>query len=213
MLEQHNTMSDGTTTSVESGKPTVSDLVNRYHSIGKRSVRAILDIGILLVEAEKQVEEGDLAEADLNEFYERINLRRDGATAKKYKAIGKKASMLESRIELIPNNWTTMAQLAQLEKDQFDRLVQDNILHPNVTWRAIEEHFVKPNQSAATHIGSTGAVKSEFLSFDFHLVKVDRRSDFARKLKSLFEEFEIDVGEKVISTLDRFIEEGAGGNA
>jgi hypothetical protein len=208
MLEHHNTMSDGTATSVESAKPTISELVNRYHSIGKRSVRAILDIGILLVEAEKQVEEGDLAEADLNEFYERINLRRDGSTAKKYKAIGKKASMLESRIELIPNNWTTMAQLAQLEKDQFDRLVQDNILHPGVTWRAIEDHFVKANQSVASHIGGIDAAKSEFLSFDFNRVKVDRRADFARKLKSLFEEFEVDVGEKVISTLEKFIEQG-----
>ena len=81
-------------------------------------------------------------------------------------------------------------------------------MHPYVTWEQIEAHFPKPNQSAASHIGGIDAEKSEFLSFDFNLGKVDGRADIAGKLKSLFEEFEVDVGEKLISTLEKFIERG-----
>jgi len=203
MLKQDDTTPDGAGASVGTEKPTVSSLVNRYRTIGKRSVRAILDMGVLF----RQAHEG-LEKADLEEFYREINLPPKGSTGKKYKAIGAKASLLEAHIELLPNDWTTIYELALLEKDQFDRLVRDNILHPDVTWRTIEDHFVKPNQSAADHIGAGNAAKSEILSFDFDLVEVDRRSDFARKLKNLFEEFEVDVGEKVISTLEKFIEQG-----
>ncbi len=203
MLEHHDTTSDGTAASVESGKPTVSDLVNRYHSIGKRSVRAILDMGILFFQAHEELEK-----EQLEEFYQEISLPPKGSTGKKYKAIGAKASLLEAHIDLLPNDWTTLYELALLEKDQFDRLVQDTILHPDVTLQAIKAHFAKPNLSAAGHIGAGDAAKSEILSFDFNLVAFPKRAAFARRLKGLFEEFEVEVGGELFSTLDRFIEQG-----
>lgn len=208
MLEPHDTTSEGVATSVRTKNPTVSDLVNRYHTIGKHSIGAILDTGILLFDADAQ-----LQDAELDEFYNEINIPRKGSTAKKYKAIGAKAFLLRTHIELLPNNWTTIYELALLEKDQFDRLVQDHILHPAVTLQAIKDHFKKPNQSVASHVGGSAVPRSEILSFDFNLVASARRSDFAKRLKGLFEEFEIDAGEELFSTLDRFIEEGAAGNA
>jgi hypothetical protein len=208
MLEHHNTMSDGTATSVESAKPTISELVNRYHSIGKRSVRSILDMGILFFQAHEELEK-----AELEEFYQEINLPPKGSTGKKYKAIGAKASLLEAHIDLLPNDWTTIYELTKLEKDQFDRLVQDNLLHPGVTQQAIKDHFKKPNQSAASHVGGSDAPRSQIVAFDFNLVAFPKRGAFAKRLKSLFEEFEVDAGEELFSTLEKFIEQGAAGDA
>lgn len=191
-----------------SGKPTVKDLVNRYRAIGKRSVRAILDLGILFSQAHAQLEKTELVE-----FYEKIGLPPKGSTGKKYKAIGAKASMLQAHIDLLPNDWTKLYELSLLETDQFDRLVQDGILCPDMTLQALKDHFKKPSQSSASHVGGSDSGRSEILAFNFNLVASSRRSDFARKLKCLFEEFEVDVGEELFSTLERFIEKGAGVDA
>ncbi len=203
MLKHDDSTSESTSALVGIEKPTVSQLVNRYHTIGKRSVRAILDLGVLFFQAHEE-----LKKAEVEEFYRAINLPPKGSTGKKYKAIGAKASLLEAHIDLLPNDWTTLYELALLEKDQFDRLVQDTILHPDVTLQAIKAHFAKPNLSAAGHIGAGDAAKSEILSFDFNLVAFPKRAAFARRLKGLFEEFEVEVGGELFSTLDRFIEQG-----
>lgn len=208
MLKHDDSTSESTSASVGIEKPTVSQLVNRYHAIGKRSVRAILDLGVLFFQAHEE-----LKKAEVEEFYREINLPPKGSTGKKYKAIGSKASLLEAHIDLLPNDWTTIYELALLEKDQFDRLVQDSILHPGVTLQAIKDHFRKPNSNTANHVGGSDTPRPEILAFDFNLVAASRRVAFAKRLKGLFEEFDVDVGEELFSTLGRFIEEGAADDA
>jgi hypothetical protein len=203
MVEHDDTTPDGIAASVRTEKPAVSDLVNRYWTIGKRSVRAIIETGTVFFDAYK------LGDDDFAVFHEQIKVALNGSTSKRFSKIGSKRSRLEKHIDRLPNNWTTIYELAALEDDQFQQLIDDDVLHRDVTWRAILGCFAKPSQNPSVHPGESLSQKPELFAFDWNRVALPRRSALAKKLKALFEEFEVYLDDAQCATLDSFIEQAA----
>src|ERR1700749_2297942 len=89
--------------------PTLDNFVERYRNLTQRSAADIIELGAVVLDAERT-----LNGPQLETFCERVKLKRKGATYRKHRAIGEAEAELRPLIGSLPSNWTTLYQLARL---------------------------------------------------------------------------------------------------
>jgi hypothetical protein len=125
----------------------------------------------------------DLGRRDRERFYADVKLDPKGSTVRKLMAIGQQLPRFQPYLNIIPNTWTTLYELARLEDEEFKMVVDSGVLHPLVTLREIDEVRGRPSTKP----------KQQFI-FNVDLYKIGtptRQAEFARRLEALVEEFGI----------------------
>ncbi len=118
-------------------------LADRYLAAGKKSVEQIFILAEVIVEAH-----AEFGETPLTTFYDHIDVEKDGATSKKLLKIGKEKTRFALFFHLLPNNWTTIYALATMEKDKFQRLIDDKILRPEATLKELKAHVTSKKKKS-----------------------------------------------------------------
>lgn len=170
----------------------IDDLVVRYYGFGKASVKGILG----LAETVRQAKD-ELGDKYLATFYERIKVKPDGSTYRKLIKIDSMRTRFEPVLDKLPNNWTTIYELAKLDDHEFRQLVDDDVLHPLVRWQTILDRFAKKRSAEDVEA-------PQRLILDITRVGTRRRRQFAEKLKALLDEFEVPLGKIQETTLESF---------
>jgi hypothetical protein len=158
----------------------VDQLVREYNDFAKSSSGNLLGLASTVLAAE------DLGRRDRERFYADVKLDPKGSTARKLMAIGQQLPRFQPYLNIIPNTWTTLYELARLEDEEFKIVVDSGVLHPLVTLREIDE--VR---------GRASAKPQQQQQFMFH-VDLNRigtqkvQADFVCKLKALLDEFGIE---------------------
>jgi hypothetical protein len=93
----------------------------------------------LVLEAEE-----DLPAEAHQRFFDRIRLPRNSATYRKVRKIAEEGDRLLKVADKLPDSWTTLYQLAKLQPQVFDELVQDDVLHPGITAADLRNVTEKP---------------------------------------------------------------------
>lgn len=109
----------------------VNSFVEQYRLFGKQSVRSLLDLCRLLVQAKEE-----LAPVDFSEFCRRCSLQESGGTFTKYKKIGDAYLRLIPHVENLPHAWTSLYDLATLSPEKFEEICPS--LNPHITASEIE---------------------------------------------------------------------------
>ena len=113
---------------------TISDYVNQYRHYAKKTVESVILLGKTICDAEKF-----LKKAEFDEFCVQIGSGPKDATFRKLREIGKMDYRFNEHLEILPNSWTTLYQLAKLEDKQFSNLIENNVLHKEITFKEIKE--------------------------------------------------------------------------
>lgn len=182
-------------------QPFVEELIERYRHWTKKSAQAVIEKASAFSDAEMLSDEDEI-----ERFYREIGYRRDDATSKKYRQIGSRRSRFIQNIDLMPDDWTTIYELAKLEDDQFQKLVDDKVLHQKVTMGAIAKHLEAATPRLSDVRGGVTPKRISF-AFDWNQVALANRAAFAKKLKALLDEFDVAVGAKEYGTLESFIDD------
>src|SRR5262249_3589166 len=113
----------------------LSELIKQYLSFGKMSAENFIKKCETLVEVEK------LSDADRRGFCTVVKLEYSGSksTYRKLLKIGQEASRFEPFLDRLPNNWTTLYPLAELDRDKFDRVTQDPRFGPMMTGEELKK--------------------------------------------------------------------------
>jgi len=179
-------------------QPHVQRLVDRFHAAAKRTITELLECAVVIAEAHNY-----LGKLHLEEFFQHIRLNPEGSTAKKMRKVGENYSRLSPYLDRLPNNWTTLYYLVTLTGIEFQKLVDNEVLHPSVTLEEIKNQFRTSQKSKQ---------KSQRVVID--LLKVQEgKAEFAQKLKSLLSEYNVLSAETQGPTLDQFIKEASGGQS
>ena len=184
---------------VDEPSASVEHFVRRFNAAWKRSAEAILDVATTLVEAHEE-----LSEKRLDQFYSEIGMDGKGSTSKKLRKIGEVRSRFNDVEDRLPNNWTTIYELARQEPDRFDELVEEGILHPAITLKEIHRSAKPAEEPAEPHCKVT---------IDINKIGLGRRKDFAGRLRKLLREFDVELPSTQEATLAEFIvQNGTGGD-
>jgi hypothetical protein len=206
-MREYDDASEMDTTIADIQKQTdVRDLINRYWHWSRKSAEAIIEKASAFFDAE------NLSEDDEREtFYREVGYSRDDSTSKKYRKIGSRRSRLMAHLDVLPDDWTTIYEVAKLDDDKFQKLVDDNVLHPKITMNAIAQHLAVAAPSCSSAVGGNASSKRVPFAFDWNQVPSGKRAAFAKKLKALLEEFDVPVDDKNYATLETFIDDGQEG--
>ena len=169
----------------------IEDLVTRYYGFGKAGTKGILGLAEIVCQAHEE-----FGDKYLTIFYERIKVEPNGSTCRKLKKIGSRKARFKQVLDKLPNSWTTLYELARLDDHEFRQLVDDDMLHPLVTWQTIQARFAKPS--------AEDVESPQRLTLDIAKVGRRHRRDFAQKLKALLDEFDVPLGKSQEATLESF---------
>ena len=104
------------------------EYVQQYSAFCKEAALHTIEKCVTLVEAQQ-----NLTVAEFEEFCERIKLSPKSSTIRKYRTIGRAADRLKLHADRLPDNWTTLYELAKMRPEQLDRLATSGELHPSMT--------------------------------------------------------------------------------
>jgi hypothetical protein len=102
--------------------------VQGYYEFTKDAAHTYIRKCQLVLEAE-----GELPAEAIQQFFDRIRLPRNSATYRKVRKIAEAGDRLLRVADKLPDSWTTLYQLAMMKPHVFDELVQDDVLHPDIT--------------------------------------------------------------------------------
>lgn len=123
---------DNAVTLVQNGTEIMSkklcDYIDRYRSFAKQTAQSFIGLAKTLAEAKST-----LNPVEFNSFCQNINLDSKGSTFKKILKIGQESVRFEPVLEMLPNSWTTIYELAKLDSEKFTNIYEMNILNPLMT--------------------------------------------------------------------------------
>lgn len=189
--------------SIEVKDELVLGYITSFKTAFSKTAKSILDIGRVVVEAKNK-----LSKDQYKVFAFQIGFETTSPTLLKLIKIGERYDDLIVKVDLLPANWTTLYDIAQLPAEQFEKCVDDGLIQPNVLGKEIkpllpnyksgEAKFAKniPNGSDQ---GSTGQYKFTVILGGYP----DQAT--VQKLKRIIDECKsIKSAEIELSTLEEF---------
>ena len=158
---------------------TVDDLVREYNTFATKSSENVLGLASTILKVD------DLGRRDREWFYAQVRLDPKGSTARKLRVIGQKLPKFQPYLNILPNTWTTLYELARLEDEDFKTVIDSGVLHPFVTLREIDVVRGRASPKA----------KQEFRVYlDLNELGVrSRQVELARRLNELAAEFDLEL--------------------
>lgn len=118
----------------------ISHYVDRYRTFARNTAENIVGLGQTVYEASEE-----LAPSEVRDFCIQVGIEHNGPTYRKMRQIGTQAEKLFQHLAALPNNWTTVYEVAKMDEGQFQCLIESNVLSPTVTMREIND-VVKPKK-------------------------------------------------------------------
>lgn len=112
----------------------LSKYIDQYNSFARKTAESIIQLARTLIEAKN-----NLDPIEFETFTKKVNVDVNSSTYKKLMVIGNKASRFEPHLNKLPQSWTTIYRLAQIEPDQFERLASNNVITPFMTAKVIND--------------------------------------------------------------------------
>ena len=109
---------------------------SELNSMFINSAKSILDIANIFVEAKENLDRKEYAEfLKLTKYSER------SASVRKWGKIGESSIRLETIVDRLPANWSTVYEIAKLHANDFDALVKSDVLNADVTVKEIKQEL------------------------------------------------------------------------
>jgi hypothetical protein len=108
----------------------------------------------VMVQAKK-----DLGEDEFKNFCADVDVKIGGSKCRKLIKIGEEAGRFEKVLDQPPDSWTILYELAKMERQNFDQLVDSGGLHPKLKRRVLTP--------ARQKVAATPGDPTEFLPPDF----------------------------------------------
>jgi len=112
----------------------IADFVTQYRHYARKTVENIILLGKTVYEADKF-----LSQNDFKAFCNEVNLDSEGPTYRKLRIIGKMSERFNDHIDMMPNSWTTVYELAKINDDAFAKLIDGNVLNKDITSKEIKQ--------------------------------------------------------------------------
>lgn len=107
--------------------------ITSFKTAFSKTAKSILDIGRIVVEAKNK-----LSKDQYKVFAFQIGFETTSPTLLKLIKIGERYDDLIVKVDLLPANWTTLYDIAQLPAEQFEKCVDDGLIQPNVLGKEIK---------------------------------------------------------------------------
>ena len=127
----------------------IKESVAEFNKYAKKSVESVLEMGRVVYQAKTLLEQGGNKEG-FSEFCEHIGFKSGSSTIKKYICIGKSYAHLVTGMANLPNNWTTIYQISQMDPVRFGELIANGEISPSLTGAGLKK-LVNKNTSTSTY--------------------------------------------------------------
>lgn len=124
----------------------LKEYIVKLEGLRSNSALSIIEIGALLVEAKKK-----LSDSEYIEFLSETKYSNKKSTLRKWNVIGNSSVRLSHYINLLPCNWTTIYKIASLKASEFDQLIKDQLIHPEITAKEISEALKTPKKRKTSY--------------------------------------------------------------
>jgi hypothetical protein len=122
----------------EIASPKYVDFLERYRLSCRKAAQGMIEMAKTIAEAKKELRAEEFAT-----LCAEVGLSR--STLSKYLTIGENAHRFESDLDRVPQNWTTMYQLAKLTNEDYERVAGSKRFAPTMKAKEIEA-IVSPNK-------------------------------------------------------------------
>ena len=109
---------------------------SELNSMFINSAKSILDIANIFVEAKENLDREEYAE-----FLKLTKYSEKSASVRKWGKIGESSIRLETIVDRLPANWSTVYEIAKLHANDFDALVKSDVLNTDVTVKEIKQEL------------------------------------------------------------------------
>ncbi len=170
-----------------------------------KTAKSVLEIGRIVYQAKS-----NLKSEQYELFAIQIGFKSSSSTLQKLITIGSKYDLLIENVELLPANWTTLYDIAQLPTDKFEQCVDQGLIQPNLKGKEIKPLLPNYNPSKQKLIKTSIPYRSESSSSQYKLALFLGSSpdqETVEKLKKIIKECKtIKFAELDISTLEEFLQ-------
>ena len=109
------------------------EYANRLNELFINSAYSILDIANTFTEAKN-----NLSKVEFEKFIKLTKYSEKSASVRKWLKIGEAYLRLKSVVDYLPPNWSTIYKLATLRSNEFEALIEANILNRDMTAKEID---------------------------------------------------------------------------
>lgn len=137
-----------------------------FRAFAKKSAKCVLGMAETVTKAKR------LSAAEFINFCNLVGLDPTSSRIRKLIVIGNNLDRLKKHLKVLPPNWTTIYEIAQMDDDLIDRLVRGGILTPTATAASLSPQTppARPKQSRASSAVPNGTQSSgrvdDFLQLD-----------------------------------------------
>jgi hypothetical protein len=172
----------------------LSKYIAQYNSFARKTAESIIQLARTLIEAKN-----DLDPIEFETFTKKVNVDVNSSTYKKLMVIGNKASRFEPYYNKLPQSWTTIYRLAQIEPHQFERLASNNVITPFMTAKMINEQI---DVSKAKKASST----KHDVNINLKNLDTSSKSEIYKMLYALRNKFnfELDIDASVTAEISEY---------
>lgn len=124
-----------TTSSIISNNDLIQASVNEFKGYARKTAENILEMGRVVFEAKNKLKAN---KAEFEAFCAGVGFKSDSSSIKKLAQIGKGYSFMKSQSDYLPNNWTTLYEIARLTEDQLKAFIDQGLIHQNVLGSVIK---------------------------------------------------------------------------
>jgi hypothetical protein len=171
------------TTVAEVIQPKTVEYIERYRSFAKKTAAAFIELAVTYAEAEATL---DCVEFVI--FSKEIGVNPESATSTRLLKIANEQGRFLPHLTQLPNAYTTLYQLARLEKPKFEALADSGKLTPFITAKEIQE-FSNPGAANSNLNGKT----SNNVHIPFNSLSPDEKKDLWFSLKDVVESYGIKI--------------------
>lgn len=126
----------------------MDSLIDTYQKSTKSAVENILN----MCEAVKQIDDkrkaNEINDFDVMYFCATVSLDRKSATYRKFRKIGENVSHFRKYINILPSAYTVLFQIATLDAETFNALVDSESITPSLTLERLKQLINPANNSS-----------------------------------------------------------------
>jgi hypothetical protein len=180
------------TSLISKNKVLIDKYVSSYLELTKQSVRNTLSLAKIVYEVKDKFEYSLIDEEDFNSFCQQIQINDESSQFRKYLYIAKSADKIEQHLDKFPSAMSVVYKIISLPPDDFDELIQTNLLTPDLTLKKLN-HFFPP-------VKQLNSNSQQHVTVDDNTLRIDITLD--NKNKSLSKEMKDTISFKIFNCLE-----------
>lgn len=188
----------------------VQQYVTRYRNLKKKDKETFIELCEVVNEAR-----GTLSKEDFGTFCKSVNINPSPKSSmlRRMQQTGKVAARLAPHLASLPDHRWTIANLAALDADVFDRVIKDPRFGPEMTNKVLKEIVGKPTTQRGGSAGNDDEDDAADYDITFHTkeMSAERRSRLCSEAKSTANAFScpLTIGSRVEAELNEATKKAA----